>query len=207
MYDEEVNVERLDNWVRKLEAYCRIHRIKNDDTKNQLASLWLESETLIWWEAKIQEDMKKHGNVLTSWNNFVAALRIQFYPLAYMNKSIMDWKKFRQGKGQSVQNYTQDFRRRALVLGVDLSSQDTLLKYVGGLNIYLRHTILMFNPTNLDEVCVQVTQLEARGENVLDEKSESSLEIGEKGKGKFKGKGKKNACSIIHPSGKPVAIF
>ena len=98
--------------------------------------------------------MKKHGNVLTSWNYFVATLRRQFYPLAYMQKAIMDWKNFRQGKGQSVQSYTQEFRRRALILGVDLTSQETFLKCVGGLHSYLRHIILMFNPSNLDEVCV-----------------------------------------------------
>ena len=71
-----------------------------------------------------------------------------------MKKDIMDWQNFRQAKGKDVQSFTQEFRRRALVLGVDLSSQDTLLKYVGGLHSYLRHTILMFNTTNLDEVCL-----------------------------------------------------
>ena len=79
-----------------------------------------------------------------------------------MQKAIMDQQNFRQAKGQIVQIYTQEFRRRALILGIDLSSQETLLKYVGGLHSYLRHTILMFNPTNLDEVCVQATHLEAR---------------------------------------------
>ena len=80
-----------------------------------------------------------------------------------MQKAIMDWKYFKQLKGQNVQVYTQEFRRRYLLLGVDLHSQDTLLKYIGGLHTYLRHTILMFNPTSLDEVCVQATHLEARG--------------------------------------------
>lgn len=106
MYDGVVKDEILDNWVRQLEVYCRIQRIKDDDTDIQLASLRLESAALIWWEAKTQEDMKKHGEVLTYWNNFVAALRRQFYPLAHIQKSIMDWKNFRQGKGQSIQNYT-----------------------------------------------------------------------------------------------------
>jgi hypothetical protein len=64
-----------------------------------------------------------------------------------------------------VQSYTQEFRRRALILVIDLSSQETLLKYIGGLHNYLMHTILMFNPTNLDEVCVHATHLEARGRN------------------------------------------
>ena len=74
------------------------------------------------------------------------------------------------------------------MLGVDLQSQDTLLKYIGGLNSYLRHTILMFNPNNLDEVCVKATKLKARGKNTPEEGSKNPF----KGKGKekgFKGKG------------------
>jgi hypothetical protein len=135
-------------------VYCRIQRIQDDETKIHLASLILESATLIWWEAKNQEDMKKHSKVLSSWNDFIVAIKRRFYPLAYMQKSVMDWKKFRQAKGKSVQRYTQEFRRRDLILGIYLSSQETLLKYIGGLHSYLRHTILMFNPTNLDEDCV-----------------------------------------------------
>ena len=81
MYNGEVNVERFDNWVREIKVYCKIQRIKYDDTKIQLDSLRLEGATLIWWKYKTQEDMKKHGKVLTSWNDFVDALRRQFYPL------------------------------------------------------------------------------------------------------------------------------
>ena len=66
----------------------------------------------------------------------------------------MNWKNFRQLKGQNVQEYTQEFKRRALLLGVYLQSQDNLLKYIVGLHNYLKHTTLMFNPTSLDEVCV-----------------------------------------------------
>jgi hypothetical protein len=154
MYNGEINAEKLDNWIRQIEVYCRIQKIQDDETKIQLSSLRLDSTTLIWWEDKIQEEMKKHGKILTSWNYFIVAIKKQFYPLAYMQKATMDWKFFRQAKGQNVQSFTQEFRRRALVLGVDLSSQETLLKYIGALHSYLRHTILMFNPSNLDEVCV-----------------------------------------------------
>jgi hypothetical protein len=114
----------------------------------------LEIATLIWWEDKTQEDMKKHGKVLSSWNDFIVALKKKNYSLACIQKVIMDWKIFRQAKGKSVQRYTQEFRKRALILGIDLSSQETLLKYIGGLHSYLRHTIIMFNPINLGEVCV-----------------------------------------------------
>ena len=84
MYNGEVNAEKLDNWVCQLEVYYRIQRIKDDETKIHLASLRLESAALIWWEAKTQENLKKRGKIITSWNYFVDALRRQFYPLAYM---------------------------------------------------------------------------------------------------------------------------
>jgi hypothetical protein len=131
MYNGEVNAKKFDNWIHQIEVYCRIQRIQEYETKIQLASLRLESATLIWWEAKIQEDMKNHGKVLSSWNDFIVAIKRQFYPLAYMHKAIMDWKNFRQAKGKNVQSYTQDFRKRALILGINLSSQETLLKYIG----------------------------------------------------------------------------
>ena len=100
----------------------------------------------------------------------------------------MDQKIFRPDKGQSVQSYTQEFRRRALILGVDLSSQDIILKYIGGLHSYLRDTILIFNPTNIDELCVHATHLESRGKNVPQETSKKPFKSGDKGKRNFKGK-------------------
>ena len=51
----------------------------------------------------------------------------------------------------------------------------------------------MFNPTSLDEVCVQTTQLEARGKNIPQEGRKNSFISGDEGKSKFKWKGKKNA--------------
>ena len=40
---------------------------------------------------------------------------------------------------------------------------------MGGLHRYTKHIILMFNPTSLDEVCVQATHLEAKGKNIFEE--------------------------------------
>jgi hypothetical protein len=192
IYNGEVNAEKLDNWIRQIEVYCRIQKNQDDETKIQLASLRLDGAALIWWESKTQEDMKNHGKILISWNDFIIAIKKQFYPLAYKQKATMEWQNFRQAKGQSVQSFTQEFRRRALVLGVDLSSQETLLKYIGALHSYLRHTILMFNPSNLDEVCVQATHLEARGRNDTHEGNKKTFSHGDKGKKKFKGNGRKN---------------
>jgi hypothetical protein len=59
IYNGEVNAEKLDNWIRQIEVYCRIQKIQDDETKIQLASLRLDGAALIWWESKTREDMKK----------------------------------------------------------------------------------------------------------------------------------------------------
>ena len=104
----------------------------------------------------------------------------------------MNCETFRQLKGQNVQYYTQEFRKRSLMLGVYFQSHDTLLKYIWGLHSYLRRTILMFNPKNLDDVCVQAIDLEAKGKNTTEEGIKKPFKSKGKEKG-FKGKEMKNS--------------
>ena len=47
MFNGEVNVEKLDNWIRQLEVYLRIQNLHKYDTKIQLASLRMEGATLV----------------------------------------------------------------------------------------------------------------------------------------------------------------
>jgi hypothetical protein len=53
MYNGEINAERLDNWIRKIEFYYHVHHIDEEGVKIQLASLYLEGTRLIWWQSKI----------------------------------------------------------------------------------------------------------------------------------------------------------
>jgi hypothetical protein len=78
-YAGEINVEKLDNWVRQLEVYCRIQKIVDDTTKIHLASLRLGGTTLILWESKTQKDIKEKGQIISSWNDFITTLKKQLY--------------------------------------------------------------------------------------------------------------------------------
>lgn len=101
-----MNVEKLENWIRQLEVNYKIQNLQEDDIKIQLASLRLVGAPLVWWEEYTQEEMRIHGKISISWVEFISTIKIQFYPLAYMQKAIMSWHNFRQLKGQTVQDYT-----------------------------------------------------------------------------------------------------
>ena len=101
-------------------------------------------------------------NVFPPWKVFVSALRKQLYPLGYKDKALIEWQGLKLRKGQTVQEYTNEFRKMALMLDISLHTRETLMKYIGGLPAHIRNTVFMFGPTNLDEVYVQATYNEAR---------------------------------------------
>jgi hypothetical protein len=72
-------------------------------------------------------------------------------------------EKFNISKGQIVQSFTEEFRKKSLALNIPFNSYETLMKYIGALHIYIPYTLLFFNPTSLDEVCVQAIHLEDMG--------------------------------------------
>jgi hypothetical protein len=190
MFNGDANPEKLDNWIRQVELYCRVQHIDEEEVKVQLASLRLEGTALVWWERKLQ-DRSKYGKLLSSWSDFKTEIRKQFYPLGYLHKPMMEWQTLRQSKGQNIQSFTEEFRKKDLALNIPLDSYETLMKYNGTLHSYIRHTLLFFNPTSLDEVCVQDTHLENRGKHVQEDPMKKPSNFPQKTFKKFKRKGKK----------------
>ena len=75
MYNGELNAEKLDNWIRQIEVYCRIQKFTKDSIKIQLASLRLARTVVIWWESRSQEDLATKGKTISSWYEFTSYLK------------------------------------------------------------------------------------------------------------------------------------
>ena len=46
IYDGDLNAEKLDNWIKQLEVYCRVQGINDDPSKIQLATLRMSGMAL-----------------------------------------------------------------------------------------------------------------------------------------------------------------
>ena len=75
MYNGKLDVERLDNWIKKIGVYCEIQQFVEDTKKIQLSILQMGGTTLIWWESRLQEDLQTKGIIISSWYEFVSALK------------------------------------------------------------------------------------------------------------------------------------
>jgi hypothetical protein len=87
-------------------------------------------------------------------------------------------------------------------LNILLDSYETLTKYIGALHIYIHHTFLLFNPTSLDEVCVQATHLENRGKHVQEYPMKNPSNFPHNTFKKFKRKDKKTT-TVAREGGEP----
>jgi len=91
-----------------------------------------------------------------------------------------------------VKEYTDEFHKMALMLDIPLHTQQNPMKYIGGLPTHIHKTVFMFGPTNLDEVSVQATYVEARKTGVGVSRESSSKKEGN-GKGNVK---KENSVTV-----------
>jgi hypothetical protein len=126
-----------------------------------LTSLRLADTSLIWWQSKLKNGTQQVGNVFPSLQVFVYSLRKQFYPLGYTEKALIECQGLKLRKGQTVQEYTDGFHKMALMLDIPLHTQETLVKYIGGLPAHIHNTVFMFGTTNIEEVSLQATYIEA----------------------------------------------
>jgi hypothetical protein len=83
-----------------------------------------------------------------------------------------------------------------------LDSYETLIKYIGALHSFIRHTLLLFNPTSLDEFCVQATHLEDMGKHVQEDPPKKPSNLPHKPFKKFKRKDKKTTI-VMREGAKP----
>jgi hypothetical protein len=173
--------------------------------KRKLKFIWLifqlEGTALVWWERKLH-DRSKCGNLLSSWLEFKSAIKNQFYPLGYLHKEMKEWKTLRKSKGQTIQRFTEKFRKKSLALKIPLDSYEMLMKYIGTLHGYIHHTFILFNPTNIYEVCVQTTHLENKGKHVREDPTKKPFNLPHKPFEEFKRKENKNS-TMTRERGKP----
>jgi hypothetical protein len=113
-----------------MEVYCNVQQIKDEATQIKLASLCLAGTKLICWQRKLQNGTQQVGNVFPSWKSCVSTLRKKFHPLSYKEKALIEWKALKLRKGQIVQEYTDDFRKMALMLEIPLHTQENIMKYI-----------------------------------------------------------------------------
>jgi ElaB/YqjD/DUF883 family membrane-anchored ribosome-binding protein len=155
VYNGEIDGEKLDGWIDQMESYFSLYGYE-DAQCLAFARLKLASHALVWWNAHL----RSRGSAGLTWEAFKVLLKEQFYPVGYDEDRWRRWQYIRQRDDQNVQDYTTEFRRLALVLGVPLENRETLRMYLGGLRDELREEVDLIPLQDIGEACKRATVFE-----------------------------------------------
>jgi hypothetical protein len=153
-YQCEIDALKLNHWLQQLEVYFGVHYI-DEEQKISFVRLKSEGHALSWWESHTKTFRLEGDPLVARWEDFKILIKSQFYPIRYVKDQWIWWHYFRRKKwkGGSVQEYTIEFKKMAIMLGISPKNRDVLLKYLGGLHSHPRKQVMLFKPRIVDEAC------------------------------------------------------
>lgn len=152
-YHGEIDTLKLNHWLQQLEVYFSVHHIE-EGQKISFARLKLEGHALTWWESHMETLRLEEEPLVAEWEDFKTIINSYFYPIGYVEDQWIRWHYFRQNLGQSLQEYTTEFKKMAIMLGISPKNPNVLLKYLEGLHRHLCEQVMLFKPKSVEEACV-----------------------------------------------------
>ena len=99
--------------------------------------------------------LRLEGNPpITKWEVFKNLIKSHFYPTRYEENQLIHWHYFWQNSRKTTQEYTNEFRKQVIMMGISPTNLDVLLKYLGSLHNHLKRHFILFKPKTIDETYV-----------------------------------------------------
>ncbi|KAA8518207.1 hypothetical protein F0562_015681 [Nyssa sinensis] len=145
-FDGTVDAKKLDSWIDQLETYFTLYGFSSTE-KVSFARLKLINHALTWWNAYLKNGPEQE----ITWKAFTQLLRQEFYPMGYSQNRWARWHNLRQRYEQTVQEYTTEFWRLAVALGITLDNKEVYTKFVAGLHRSIQGEMRLYQAMNISQ--------------------------------------------------------
>ena len=127
MYEGNINVEELTDWINALNKYFDFEEIE-DKKKVRYATTGLKGHATIWWD-EVQIHRERRGKPkIKSWDKMLYKIRSQFMPKDYQLTLIRHLQNLRQ-KGMTIKEYTEEFFKLSIRAGQTQGGIERVSRY------------------------------------------------------------------------------
>jgi hypothetical protein len=130
MYEGNLEVEELLDWVRAMDKYFDYEDIKEDKMVKH-AVRGLKGHATLWWDELQAERRSKGKKKIKNWDRMVAKLKAKFIPKEYQINLFIRFQNLRQ-KILSVKEYTEEFYRLNIRAGHKENEDEKTTRYING---------------------------------------------------------------------------
>jgi hypothetical protein len=178
VYEGNLDVEELLDWIRALDTYFDYEDVKEDKKVKHVVTR-LKGHVAFWWD-ELQDDRRCKGkHKIKSWDRMIAKMKEKFIPRDYQITMFQRMKNLRQ-KLMTLKEYTEELYRLNIKAGHRESDDEKVSKYMNGLRYDIQDEMSMMTIQTV-EYAYQMT---------LKDEEKLSRKQGQRGQGKIQPKGK-----------------
>jgi len=122
-----------------------------DDKKVKLVALKLRRYASIWWNNILSKRARKGKGKIRSWRKMKEKLKDKFLPPHYLQDKYTKLHNLKQ-ETRSVEEYTREFEQLVMTCDLRENEDQTVARYLGGLNEFIRNVVKLQACSTLDEV-------------------------------------------------------
>jgi len=138
------------DWLQTVERVFDFKDIP-EEKKVKLVALKLRRYASTWWANVVAKRAKKGKGKIKSWRKMKAKLKDKFLPSHYLQENYSKLHHLKQGF-LSVEEYTREFEQLLIKCDLKENEEQTLVRYLGGLDERIAYVVELHPYTTLDEL-------------------------------------------------------
>jgi hypothetical protein len=120
LFEGQIDVDTLEKWLNLLEGYFSVQNFSNSE-KITFALLKALPHVRDWWETYCEKHVEDESAIFgpgPTWEDFVDALKEQYYPVGNYDDQYTRWTTLHQERGQTVSEFTNTFHTLHTKMGI-----------------------------------------------------------------------------------------
>jgi hypothetical protein len=178
VYEGNLDVEELLDWIRALDTYFDYEDVEEDKKVKHVVTR-LKGHASLWWD-ELQADRHCQGKQkIKSWDRMIAKMKEKFIPKDYQISLFRRMQNLRQ-KLMTVKEYTEEFYRLNIKAGHRESNDEKVARYMNGLRYEIQDEMSMMT----------IRTVEYSYQMALKVEEKLSRKQGQRGRGRIQARGK-----------------
>jgi len=124
-------------------------------------ALKLRKYASLWWTNLLTKRVRQGKEKIRTWDKMKAKLKARFLPPNYIQNNYSSLHNLTQGT-MSVEEYTREFEKLLIKCDLQEVEEQTIVRYLGGLDPKYAHVVELQSYSTFDEVCVLAHKVETQ---------------------------------------------
>ena len=127
-------------------------------------ALKLRKYASLWWTNLLTKRVRQGKGKIRTWEKMKAKLKARFLPPNYIQNNYAALHHLTQGS-MSVEEYTREFEKLLIKCDLQEEEEQTIVRYLGGLDPKYSHVVELQSYATFDDVCVLAHKVETQMKN------------------------------------------